>query len=208
MKEWTIKTAEKPRSWRRGSLPRRRRSRTTLLACCIGAALVTWLVPSIAVAGGTVGTATLTQGSVSYAAPATVAFAVRLNGSDQVAAASQSINVIDGTGSSSGWNVTLTSTTFVAGHHRLPNNSAFDAGSTGRCDAGATCTLANTSATNYPVVIPSAAKAPIAVRILSANVHSGMGGQTWVQAMRLTVHANAHGGAYTATWTYSLVSAP
>ena len=32
-----------------------------------------------------------------------------------------------------------------------------------------------------------------------------MGGQTWTHTMELAIPANAHAGAYTSTWTYSLV---
>lgn len=171
-------------------------------------ALLLAAVPTAAFANDTVGTATLTGGALSLVTPDAVAFSATLTGSDQSVPASQDIDVVDGTGSASGWNVTLTSTTFSSGSNELAADAATDQGASGSCDAGVTCTLADNSATSYPVAVPAADVAPTAVRIQSAASGTGMGGQTWTHNMALDVAGNAVAGTYTSTWTYSLVSGP
>ena len=187
----------------------RTRMRTAWVGGAVASlALASAVVASTASADSTVGTATLTGGSLTIVTPAAVAFTASLKGIDQVVAATQAVDIIVGSGSGSGWNLTVTSTSFTAGSRTLPNDSAYDHGATGVCDNGVTCTLADNSATSYPVVIPSAVVAPAAIRIMSAAVDSGLGGQTWTHNMRLVIPGNAHAGDYTSTWTYSLVSAP
>jgi hypothetical protein len=180
----------------------------TLIGGAAAALLTIAVIPSAAFATGTVGTATLSQGALSYVTPATIRFGAVLNGINQIVGASQRINVVDGSGSAAGWTLTVTSTTFKTGRYELPNNSAFDRSVAGACDTGVTCTLANNSATSYPVLIPAAKFAPTAVRIMSAAAGSGMGGQTWTNQMRLAINGNTRAGVYTSTWIYSLVSAP
>jgi hypothetical protein len=155
------------------------------------------------------GTATITGGTLSMSAPTSVAFTATLNGTDQHVQAPQAIDVLDNTGSASGWNVTLTSTTFTNATLTLPDNSVTDLSSSGACDTNVTCTLADNVAGSSPVTIPSAAvTAPTAVKILNASVNTGMSGQTWTHSMDLAIPANAHAGTYTSTWTYSLVAGP
>jgi hypothetical protein len=114
-----------------------------------------------------------------------------LNGADQAVPATQVLDVVDGSGSGSGWNVTLTSTTFTSGSLTLADGSASDQSATGTCDPSVTCTLADNSAASYPLAIPSGATAPTAVEIMSAGVGTGLGGQPWTHNMRLAVKANA-----------------
>jgi hypothetical protein len=172
------------------------------------------------------GTASLTAGSLSLVTPLALSFTGTLNGTNQVLAAPQALDVLDNTGSGAGWNITLTSTTFtnsVAVPARtLPLTSASDSVTpTGACDtvapvvgppavAGYTlaCTLGDNSSTAYPVVVPAAATAPTAVKIQTAAVDTGLAGQTWTHTMNLAVPANTKSGTYTSTWTYSLTSAP
>jgi hypothetical protein len=71
-----------------------------------------------------------------------------------------------------------------------------------------TCTPADNSAVTYPIAIPAGVTAPIAVKIQTAAVDSGLGGQTWTHIMNLALAGNTQVGDYTSTWTYSLTSAP
>jgi len=174
----------------------------------VAVALLSLAAPSAAFANSTTGTATLTPGSLSVLTPVAVSFSGTLSGTNQTVSANQSINVIDGTGSASGWNLSLTSTTFSSGSTHLGISAASDQGASGGCDADVTCTLANNAATSYPVAIPAGATAPTAVRILSAAIGSGSGAQTWTHFMALAVPGNAAAGTYSSTWTYSLVSGP
>ena len=75
------------------------------------------------------------------------------------------------------------------------------------CDTGATCTLA-TDAVSYPYALPAGTSAPAATTLYSAAVGTGMGDQTVTPVFSLEVPANAAAGAYSATWTFSLVSGP
>ncbi len=163
---------------------------------------------TVAHAVDTSGSATITAGSLSLTAPATVAFAATLSGADQTVTATQSLDVLDGTGAGTGWNVTATSTTFTAGAHTLSATAVTEpVAPTQSCDAATTCTLA-TNAVGYPFVLPAATIAPTAAKIISAAAATGLGAQTSVHTMQLAVPASTFAGAYTSTWTYSLVSGP
>jgi hypothetical protein len=176
------------------------------------AAMMAFAVPAATAAGqNTDGTATLGAGALSMSTPQTLTFAATLDGTDQVADATQALDVLDNTGSAAGWNVTLTSTTFTdtADSVSLSNDSASDSGALGACDTDVTCALAtNTVSSDYPLTVPADATAPTAVKIMSAAIGTGMGPQTWTHSMHLAIPANTHAGTYLSTWTYSLVSAP
>jgi hypothetical protein len=154
------------------------------------------------------GTATLTGGTLTFVQPASVSFSATLNGTDQNVTASQAIDVKDNTGSGSGWNITLTSTTFTTGSHTLATNSVTDTAASGLADGGVTATLADNSATVYPLQVPAAGTAPAAVKIMAAAANTGMGGQTWTHTMQLAVPSSVYAGTYTSTWTYSIASGP
>ena len=181
--------------------------RTVLGGIALGA-LTVLIMPGAAFASA--GTATFTAGDLTMNAPATVAFTATLSGIDQAVNAHQSIDVLDNTGSGAGWNVTLTSTTFTQGSFTLPTDAVSKlAGAIGGCDTTVSCTLADNVSGAGVVAIPSApVTAPTAVKILNASVDTGLGGQSWDNTMQLAVPANARAGAYTSTWTYSVVSAP
>ena len=69
------------------------------------------------------------------------------------------------------------------------------------------CTLATNSVT-YPYVLPAASTAPTATKMYSAAANTGLGNQTVTPTWRLSVPASTFAGAYTSTWTISLVSGP
>ena len=173
----------------------------------VGAATILALLASGGVAAAIPGTATITGGALAMTAPASVAFSATLTGANQTALASQLVNVVDSTGTGAGWNVTLTSTTFVSGGNSLPNNSVTDTAAAGACAAGVTCTLA-TNSVAYPLTVPAGTTAPTAIKILNAAVNTGMGGQDWTHSMSLGLLGSVQAGTYDSTWTYSLVSAP
>ena len=163
-------------------------------------------------AGSAVGnaTATLTSGVLSFvAAPGNLAFpAVDLDGVDQMTSASLGIGISDGTGSGAGWALDATSTTFSNGTSELPADSVtVDTAPSVACDTGADCTPA-TDGVSYPYVLPAGTSAPPATALFSAAVGTGMGDQTVTPVFSLAVPANAAAGAYSATWTFSLVSGP
>ncbi|MCU1681901.1 MAG: hypothetical protein JWQ81_2640 [Amycolatopsis sp.] len=173
----------------------------------VGAVAALAMLAGGAVAAATPGTATITGGALAMTAPASVAFSATLTGTNQSAPATQIVNVVDSTGTGAGWNVTLTSTTFVTGALSLPDNSVTDTAASGACASGVTCTVA-TNSVAYPLTVPAATTAPTAVKILSAALNTGMGSQNWTHSMALGLLASVQAGTYTSTWTYSLVSAP
>jgi hypothetical protein len=166
--------------------------------------------PGYAFATDIPGTAAVTAGSLSMTAPPSVGFADTLNGHDQIAPTNQVFDISDLTGSGAGWSITLTSTTFTAGANTLANTAATDTGAAGVCDVGAqqTCTLGDNSAVPYPLTVPAATVAPTAVKIQSAALNTGLGGQTWTHTMNLAIPSNTRALTYTSTWTYTLASAP
>jgi hypothetical protein len=73
------------------------------------------------------------------------------------------------------------------------------------CDAGSTCTPADTLV-SYPLPVP--ADGTSTVVILNARANSGLGNQTVRLPYRLFLRSNAGSGSYTSTWTVTLVSGP
>jgi hypothetical protein len=170
--------------------------------------LIAALPVTSAFASGTTGTATLTAGTLSMNAPTTVGFAATLTGAAQVVSASQAIDVLDDTGSGAGWNITLTSTTWTSGANSLATTSTTDTAANGTCDVVSACVLGNNASISYPLVVPAGTTAPTALKIQSAAAGTGIAPQTWTHTMALAIPAAARAGAYTSTWTYSLVSGP
>jgi hypothetical protein len=162
-------------------------------------------------AGAVTATAAVTAGTLGFvSAPPNVTFSGTLSGLNQTLTAAQAINVGDATGSGAGWNLTATSTTFANGAHLLSTTATtITAAPTVACDAGVTCTRATkTALVTYPYTLPAAATPPTATRFFNSRANRGMGDQTVTPTWRLAVPANAYAGAYTSTWTVSLVSGP
>jgi hypothetical protein len=163
-------------------------------------------------AGATAATATLTGGSLAFVTtPAAVAFpSTALNGLNQsINAPAQPFDVGDATGSAAGWNITATSTQFLAGALTLPTAATtLPAPATPTCDGAGTCTLATPATVTYPYSLPAATTAPTATRMYSATVGTGIGNQTLNALWALAIPASARAGAYASVWTLSLVSGP
>lgn len=156
--------------------------------------------------------ATITGGTLSFinSSPTNVTFpSVTLNGSNQTTSQTQTLDISDARGTGVGWNVTATSTLFTSGGNTLPAGSVTIASTpTVGCDASVTCTVATPSGMSYPYTLPSAAVAPAATKMYNAAANTGMGAQTVTPTWQLAVPASAKAGAYTSTWTFSLVSGP
>ncbi len=175
------------------------------------------------------GTLTITAGGLTLTAPASLGWAATLNGANQsvvdVTAADQQYTVNDGTGSATGWHVTLSATTFTNGSHTLPDTGTFvTTGSvtsisattapTAACAASTTCTLP-TNTTTYPVAVTTASSSPTAVAIYDTAAGTGVGqivigGSSAANPVGwwVNVPASASAGAYTSTITMAVVSAP
>ena len=184
-----------------------RKALTTVVTASVVAALAG---VSAAPAGATVpATATLTAGSLAFVSiPASITFSATLNGIDQTATSNTVLDVGDATGSGAGWNIQGTSTTFTTGTHSLSNAATTIGGApTDVCDTGATCTT-GTNGTTYPYTLPAGATAPTATKLFTATANTGMGNQKVTPTWSLAIPGNAYSGAYSSTWTLSLVSGP
>jgi hypothetical protein len=182
-----------------------------IIGGAIGLAVVGLLAaPGAALAATVPGTAVVTLGTLTMVTPASVGFTGVLTGVDQVVSTTTPLDIIDGTGSGAGWNVTLTSTQFTttAPIKTLPLTAVTDTGAVGACDLAVTCTVGVNAVVTYPVAIPAGPTAPTAIKIQTAALNTGLGGQTWSHTMELALAGNTKVGNYTSTWTYSLVSAP
>lgn len=170
---------------------------------------------AVSPAGATAASEQVNAGSLAFinSTPGNVAFpGVTLNGADQTKTQTQAFDVSDATGSTSGWAITATSTTFTAGAHTLSTAATtIPSAPTDACDALSTCTLA-TNAISYPYTLPAAAVAPTATKLFNAAANTGMGNQTvtptWQLAVPATTWAGGAGTPYTSTWTFTLVSGP
>ena len=179
------------------------------------------------------GTATLTGGTLTMVAPGSLTWATTLTGLTQnlvdTVAADQGFTVNDATGSATGWNVSVSATTFsstVPTTASLPNTGTFSTtGSvtsataatapTAACTSGpGTCTLPVDTAVTYPVALTTAT-APTPTVVYEAAAASGLGsidiGGSAAAApigWWLAVRPDAAPGAYTSTVTIALASGP
>jgi hypothetical protein len=119
----------------------------------------------------------------------------------------------------------VSATTFTNGAHVLPNTGTFVVTGgltsitavtppTATCVPATTCTLP-TNTTTYPVAVTTATTAPVAVNVYDTSATTGVGATLIggsAQAVPLgwwiNVPSNAFAGAYAATLTMAVVSAP
>jgi hypothetical protein len=179
------------------------------------------------------GSADLGAGTLGATVPGSLAWSATLNGLGQdvvdSTAADQGYTVDDATGSSAGWHVTVSATTFTS---TTPAATLADTGTfsttgsitsatattapTQACSGTTTdCTLPDNSGTTYPVAVTTAATTPTPVTVYNAAAASGIGsvdigGSTaadpvgwWVHVPGATVAAT-----YTSTITVDVISGP
>jgi hypothetical protein len=154
-------------------------------------------------------TATVTAGTLSLSTSATPSVSSTLNGTDQAPTYTLPMTVLDATGSGTGWNVTITSTTFTTGGgspHLLSTTASNATGVTSSCATG-TCTNPTNSIT-YPLGVPAGSSAPTAVKLFNAAANTGMGNFTITPTISVSIPANTYAGTYTSTVTVAVVSGP
>ena len=174
-------------------------------------ALVAVLTLAIAVPGfadDITGSATVTGGTLNMSAGDNPAFPETiLNGTDQTQSDSINISVSDLTGTGSGWNLQITSTTFANGTGRtLANNAISITGASATCTSG-TCTDP-TNGTGYPLTVPADTTAPTAIKFFSAAADTGMGQFTVSPSLQLSIPADTFAGTYNSTVTITSSSGP
>jgi hypothetical protein len=211
---------------------------TLLLACGVlmtGGAGASALLAAPAQAGTCItpaacsltGTLTLSAGTLNLTTSGSLAWSAAVTGSDlnlvDPTPADQLYTVVDATGSSAGWHVTVAATTFTAtGPVVLANTGTFSTNGsltlmtataypTTACTAGATCTLPThtTAPTTFPVAVTTAASSPTPYIIYDANAATGIGSIAinpvgwW-----LNVPGNTKPGSYVSTISMAVITAP
>jgi hypothetical protein len=154
-------------------------------------------------------TASVTGGSLSESTTSTPSVSVTLNGTNQVPTYTMNIATNDQTGSGSGWNLTITSTTFSTGGgspKTLSTTASQVTGVTSACARG-TCT-APTNSVTYPFTLPAGSSAPTAVKLFNAAVDTGLGDFTVTPTVGVSIPANTYAGTYSSTITLAVASAP
>ena len=165
-------------------------------------------------------------GTLTLASPSSLAWAAVQNGTNQSSVdempADQKLTVNDSSGTGSGWDVTVSATTFSSGSYTLPDTGRLEftgstsslTGATPSAACVGSCVLP-VDTTAYPVAIDTAASSPDAFTIYDASAGTGtgvvaLGGSSathpigwWIQ-----VPASAYAGSYTTTLTLTLVSGP
>ncbi|MBA4180694.1 MAG: hypothetical protein C0506_08920 [Anaerolinea sp.] len=159
--------------------------------------------------GGGAGTNTATvvvlSGSLSNQATP-VAFAnVSLTGVDTVISTSPlPWQAFDGTGTGSGWNVTVTSTDFTSPSSGIIGVSNFKV----RLLSTAITTVSGGSppTTRVPTFVALSTTAPL--KVISASTGSGMGRYSYVPDFQLTITGSTRSGTYTASLAVTMNTGP
>jgi hypothetical protein len=159
------------------------------------------------------GTATVAvnAGSLTLAGVTNVsATPVTLTGNDQTTTYSMALIVNDARGSGSGWNLSITSTTFTTGSQSLSNTAAsINTAPAVVCSGvGGHCTNPSDSAITYPVGVPAGASAPPAVKFFDAAASSGLGKFTITPTVTIAIPGNTYAGTYMSTVTIALSIGP
>ncbi len=126
------------------------------------------------------------------------------------------ITVIDARGSGVGWNLMITSTTFLHADEdkdkkkdRLPANASSITGVSASCGTNSTCTSPTKSnSISYPLLIPAGTTAPPPVKFFDATAHSGLGKFSIVIMVNVSVPAKTESGIYTSTISITIASGP
>jgi hypothetical protein len=148
------------------------------------------------------------SGALGLTAPASTSFpSFTLDGTDQTATTTVTLQPDDETAGHAGWNMTETSTTFSDGSgHTLPTSATATTAASSAAASG-NCGLPTNSIT-YPVTLPAGSTAPAAVKAYNAAAATGQGPTNVTLAFQLAVPANSFHGTYTSTWTFAIVSGP
>jgi hypothetical protein len=163
---------------------------------------------AVAVASTVTATATVTgAGSLALSNGATATISDTLDGTDQAVNYTLPLTMTDARGTGTGWNLTITSTTFTAGTHTLATGASSVASVASACVAGGTCTNP-TSSIGYPLTVPAATTAPTAVKLFNATASTGLGRFTITPSINVTIPGNSYAGSYSSTLTIAAVSGP
>lgn len=172
---------------------------TLLAASAVDAA--TTLTGALTVVAGT---------TLSVANGAPPSFGVTLNGANQSANYVLPVIVVDARGSTAGWNLTVTSTTFTNGAGGAGRTFGAAAstitGVTPTCGTNSTCLLPTNSVANTNLGLPGASGTP--VKYFNATASTGRGTINVNATVAVAVPANVFAGSFTSTVTVAISSGP
>lgn len=182
----------------------------TLSSKAIGAALVALLlVPASGQAASVTASGSVTGSVLSASTSATPSFSANLDSGDSTQTYTVPLTIQDTRGTGTGWNLTVTSTTFTTGGGSpdlLATNASSLTGVTSGCSTGTCTNPAN--AQTYPTSVPAATTAPTAVKFFNTTANNGMGRFTITPTIGVTIPQNAFAGTYNSTVTLSIVTGP
>ena len=125
--------------------------------------------------GGTTSCPTSTGLGMAWTTPSFGLGTVTLNGSNQTATVSDTLQVDDNTGCGAGWNVSATGTELYNGTDYIASSPSFPITSWSCTNGAGTCTLPSNSTSVYSM--PVGTTAPTATTFVSAAAATGMGDQ-------------------------------
>lgn len=182
--------------------------RKTLAVAIVGVA--TLVAATAAIAGNITATATVNgAGALGLSHGATAAIGtVTIDGTDQSVAYTVPLSITDARGNGSGWNATITSTSFNDGSgHSLATSASSVSAVSVACVAGGSCT-SPTNAVTYALGVPAGSTAPSAVKLFSAASTTGMGRFTVTPTVNVNIPGNVYAGTYSSTVTVAVASGP
>lgn len=148
--------------------------------------------------------------TLSLTTTAAPSFSDSLDAGDQTQSYTAPLTAKDtSTGSSPGWNLTITSTQFTTGGgtpRTLATTASTVVAVSSTC-AGGSCVNPTNSIT-YPVAVPAGSTPPTAVKFFNAAAKTGQGTFTVTPTVNVSVPQNAYAGTYTTTLTLAIASGP
>jgi hypothetical protein len=168
----------------------------------IGIAAVALVASTAALASNLTTTATVTgTAGISLNLPSNPSISNTLDGTDQTVSYAPVLGVTDARGLGTGWNLTISATTFSDGasHTLAPGTLS---GVTSACKGGSTCTATSNSVT-YPITVGGTAS-----KFFNSAANSGLGRFDVTPTINVAIPGNAYAGTYTSTVTIAAVSGP
>jgi hypothetical protein len=176
--------------------------RQRLFILCAFAA-VALVAAAVSFAGTISTTATITgTAGIGLTLPSNPSVSDTLDGTDQTASYAPVLGVADARGTGTGWNLTISSTTFSdgAGHTLSPGSVT---GIAQACHTGSTCTAATSSGITYPLTVTGTA-----AKFFGAAVNTGLGKIDVTPTIQVQIPGNAYAGSYTSTVTLASAVGP
>ena len=107
-----------------------------------------------------------------------------------------------------GWSLSITSTTLTSGANTLPTTASTLSSVSNTCTSTCTPTTMTNTISSFPMPMPAAATAPLAVNFFGTIAGSGTGTYTITPTISVTIPITAKTGAYSSTITLTAATGP